>query len=167
MRKVSVDDVDNERSPLGVHSVRRPVSDALGTEQFAMNFFELQPGESFSGGLHAHHDQEELFYVLSGEATFDVADEPDSGAVESVTVAAGEAIRFPPGEFQEGYNEANRDEPVTGFAFGAPGSRHDWDAIESVLHCGECGEETGHGLSLTDDDRFEFTCRECGNVLAT
>jgi hypothetical protein len=34
-----------------------------------------------------------------------------------------------------------------GFAFGAPSSRHEWDEIESVLYCAECGEETGHGLS--------------------
>ncbi|WP_254840173.1 cupin domain-containing protein [Natronomonas marina] len=166
MRKVAVDEVDNERSPLGVHSVRRPVSDALGTDHFAMNYFELEPGESFSGGLHTHHDQEELFYVQSGEATFDVADEPDSSATESVSVDAGEVVRFPPGQFQEGYNDADNDETVVGFAFGAPSSKHDWESIESVLHCSECGEETGHGLALTDENRFEFTCGECGNVVS-
>lgn len=161
MRKVAIEDVDVERSPLGVHSVRKPVSGALGSEHFAMNYFELQPGESFSGGLHTHHDQEELFYVQSGEATFDVADEPSTDAAESVAVGAGEVVRFPPGQFQEGYNDG--DEPVEGFAFGAPSSRHDWEAIETALHCSECGEETGHGLSLTEDDRFEFTCTDCGN----
>ena len=162
MRKVAIEDVDVERSPLGVHSVRKPVSDALGTEHFAMNYFELQPGESFSGGLHTHHDQEEVFYVLEGEATFDVADEPSSDATESVTVSAGEVVRFPPGQFQEGYND-DEDDPVVGFAFGAPSSKHDWESIESVLHCSECGEETGHGLSLTEENRFEFTCGQCGN----
>jgi hypothetical protein len=50
MRKVAIDDVEVERSPLGVHSVRKPVSEALGTDHFAMNYFELEPGESFSGG---------------------------------------------------------------------------------------------------------------------
>ena len=160
-----IDDVDNEPSPLGVHSVRRPVSDALGTDHFAMHYFELEPGESFSGGLHTHHDQEEVFYVQSGEATFDVADEPDSSATESVSVGAGEVVRVPPGQFREGYNEAASDEPVVGFAFGAPASKHDWDAIESVLHCRECGEETGHGLALTDAGGFELTCEECGSVV--
>ncbi|MFT4903740.1 MAG: mannose-6-phosphate isomerase-like protein (cupin superfamily) [Natronomonas sp.] len=166
MRKVAIDEVDIELSPLGVHSVRRPVSDALGTEHFAMNYFELEPGESFSGGLHTHHDQEEVFYVQSGEATFEVADEPDSGATETVSVGAGEVIRFPPGQYQEGSNDADNDEPIVGFAFGAPASKHDWEEIESVLHCSECGEETGHGLSLTDDNSFEFDCNECGNVLS-
>ena len=142
MRKVAIDDVEVELSPLGVHSVRKPVSEALGTDHFAMNYFELEPGESFSGGLHAHHDQEEVFYIQ-----------------------AGEAVRFPPGQFQEGYNDPDNDDAVVGFAFGAPSSRHEWDEIESVLGCAECGEETGHGLSLADDS-FEFTCNECGNVVS-
>lgn len=165
MRKVTIDDIDNQRSPLGVHSVRRPVSDELGTEHFAMNYFELEAGESFSGGLHTHHDQEEVFYVQSGTAVFDVADEPSTDATESVTVDAGEVIRFQPGEFQQGYNAEDSEEPVTGFAFGAPASKHDWDQIESVLECRECGEETGHGLGLTDEGSFEFTCKECGNQM--
>jgi mannose-6-phosphate isomerase-like protein (cupin superfamily) len=165
MRKVAIGDVGNERSPPGVHSVRRPVSDAIGTDHFAMNYFELEPGESFSGGLHAHHDQEEVFYVQSGEATFDVADESGSSATESVSVGAGEVVRVPPGQFREGYNEAASDEPVVGFAFGAPSSKHDRDEIESVLHRHDCGEETDHGLALTDAGSFEFTCGECGNVV--
>ncbi len=166
MRKVTIDDVDIELNPLDVHSIRRPVSDALGTEHFAMNYFELEPGESFSGGLHTHHDQEEVFYVQSGEATFDVAEEPDSDAVESVSVGAGEVIRFPPGEYQTGYNEQENDEQVVGFAFGAPDSKHDWEDIEAVLFCQECGEETGHGMALTADGKFEFTCEECGATVS-
>ena len=76
----------------------------------------------------------------------------------------GEVVRFPPGQFQEGYNDG--DEPVVGWALGAPSSKHDWDEIESVLPCSECGEETGHGLSLTEDNDFAFTCTECGNEVS-
>ena len=159
MRKVAIDEVDIELSPLGVHSVRRPVSDALGTEHFAMNYFELEPGESFSGGLHTHHDQEEVFYVQSGTATFDVGLDR-----EPVDVDAEEIIRFPPGEFQEGYNDG--DEPVTGFAFGAPAAKHDWEDIEAMMPCSECGEETGHGMALTDEGQFRFMCGECGAEIA-
>lgn len=166
MRKVAIEDVDLQLSPLGVHSVRRPVSDALGTEHFAMNYLELEPGESFSGGLHTHHDQEELFYVQSGTVTFDVADEPDSDATRQVDVAAGEVVRFPPGQYQEGYNDADRDERVAAFAFGAPASKHDWDSLESVLHCSGCGEETGHSVSLTPEGTFAFECLECGTDLS-
>ena len=123
MEKVEINEVRNEVNPMEVHEVRRPVSDALGTDHFAMNYFELEPGESFSGGLHAHHDQEEVFYVQSGEATFDIADQPDSSATESVTVGADEVIRFFPGSSRRGNNDP--DDDVAGFAFGAPSDRHE------------------------------------------
>ena len=155
MKRVEIDEVDNQVNPLGVHSVRRPVSRALGTEHFAMNYFELEPGESFSGGLHTHHDQEEVFYVETGTAAFEVG--PDR---EEVTVDAGELIRFEPGEYQTGRNSAD-DETLVGWAFGAPGARHDWDDIRSMVDCRECGEETPHGTTLTEEGRFELTCTGC------
>lgn len=154
MEKVAIDGVDNVTNPLGVHSVRKPVSGALGTEAFAMNYFELEPGESFSGGLHTHHDQEEVFYVQAGEATFEVGRER-----EEVSVAAGECIRFAPGEFQTGTNES--DERTIGFAIGAPKARHDFGAMESIVACRECDEETAHELDLTDQGAFHLTCTEC------
>ena len=156
MEKVAIDDVDIETSPLGVHSVRRPVSRALDTSDFAMNYFELEPGDSFSGGLHTHHDQEEVFYVQEGTATFEVGRDR-----ETREVAPGECIRFSPGEFQVGYNDS--EESVTGFALGAPKASHDFGEIESIVPCRVCGEETPHGLALTDDGDFRFTCEECGN----
>ena len=156
MEKVSIEDVDIVNNPLGVHSVRKPVSRDLGTDSFAMNYFELEPGESFSGGLHAHHDQEEVFHVQEGTATFEVGRDR-----EEHEVAAGELIRFAPGEFQMGKNDS--DERVVGFALGAPKARHDFDEMESVVHCRECGEETAHDTVLTDQGAFAFTCRECGN----
>jgi len=155
MEKVSIDDVPVQNSPLGVHSVRKPVSSMLGTTDFAMNYFELEPGESFSGGLHTHHDQEEVFYVEEGLARFDVGLDR-----ETVLVEAGELIRFAPGEFQAGYNEG--EDTLVGWALGAPDSKHDWDDIESIVDCRECGEETPHGLELTDEGRFRMTCNDCG-----
>ncbi|WP_255150250.1 cupin domain-containing protein [Halorarius halobius] len=160
MEKVSIDEVPVENSPLGVHSERRPVSAALGTESFAMNFFRLEPGESFSGGLHTHHDQEEVFYVEEGSATFQVGRDR-----EEVTVDAGDLIRFDPGEFQRGDNTG--DGELVGWALGAPKSRHDWEEIESVVHCRECGEERPHGMALTDDGGFRMTCTECGSSFET
>ncbi|WP_336003120.1 cupin domain-containing protein [Halorientalis halophila] len=153
MEKVAVDDVEIQNNPLGVHSVRKPVSDALGTTDFAFNYFELQPGESFSGGMHRHHDQEEVFYVLEGTATFETLE-------ETVDVPADGAIRFEKGEYQTGGNET--DELVRGLAIGAPDSKHDWDELDALVYCSECGEETDHGMGFTDDGRFSFTCRECG-----
>ncbi|WP_126661038.1 cupin domain-containing protein [Haloterrigena salifodinae] len=161
MDKTAIDDVDIERNPMEVHSVRRPISQALGFTDFAMNYFELEPGESFSGGLHTHHDQEEVFYVQAGTVTFDTRSPGDEADGREVTVEAGEVIRFAPGEFQHGYNDS--DESVVGFAFGAPKARHDWGQIESLLYCRECEAEVGHGLELTDEGAFRMTCTECGN----
>lgn len=156
MEKVTIDDVAIVNNPLGVHSVRKPVSKELGTTDFAMNYFELEPGESFSGGLHAHHDQEEVFYVQEGTATFEVGHER-----EEIDVGAGEVIRFSPGEFQVGTNES--DERVVGFALGAPKASHDFEEMESLVDCRECGEERAHELELTDEANFRLTCTECGN----
>ncbi|WP_276260659.1 cupin domain-containing protein [Haloglomus litoreum] len=155
MEKVAIDDVETQNSPLGVHSLRKPVSSALGTEHFAMNYFELQPEESFSGGLHTHHDQEEVFYVMEGSVEFEVGLDR-----ETVLVEAGEVIRFEPGEYQTGWNRG--DEDVRGWALGAPGAQHDWDELESVVDCRECGEETPHATTINEEGRFAFTCNECG-----
>ena len=38
MDKTAIDDVDIERNPMEVHSVRRPISQALGFTDFAMNY---------------------------------------------------------------------------------------------------------------------------------
>jgi quercetin dioxygenase-like cupin family protein len=155
MEKVSIDDVDNQPNPLQVHDVRRPVSQALGAEHFAMNYFELGPGDSFSGGLHRHHDQEEVFYVEEGTAVFEVGRER-----EEHTVEAGELIRFEPGEFQQGYAVEDGD-GVVGWALGAPGASHEWEQLESLVYCSECEQERPHTTTLTDEGRFQLTCNEC------
>ncbi|WP_128478794.1 cupin domain-containing protein [Halorussus pelagicus] len=156
MEKVAIDAVDNERNPMKVHSVRKPVSRVLGTEHFAMNYFELEAGESFSGGLHRHNDQEEVFYVESGTATFEVGLDR-----EEVVVEAGELIRFPPGEFQKGYNDG--EATVEGWALGAPGAMHDWDELQSRAYCPECEDEKTHDMAFVEES-FELTCTECGTT---
>ncbi|QDX40577.1 cupin domain-containing protein [Salarchaeum sp. JOR-1] len=156
MKHVAIDDVDTEVNSLQVHDVRKPVSRALGTTDFAMNYFELAPGDSFSGGLHTHHDQEEVFYVESGTATFDVGKDR-----REVDVGERELVRFEPGEFQTGYNDT--DERVVGWALGAPGSQHDWDDIQSYVYCPDCEDEREHDLALVDG-AFELTCTDCGNT---
>jgi uncharacterized cupin superfamily protein len=139
--------------------VRRPVSRALGTTDLAMDYFELEPGDSFSGGLHTHRDQEEFFYVVEGTATFEVGRER-----ETVPVREGECIRFAPREFQVGSNES--DGRVVGLALGAPGASHDFADLESITPCRECDDETVHDLELTDEGAFRFTCTECGTDFA-
>jgi len=159
MDRVTVEDVENRPNPLGVHSTRRPVSRALGTEHVALVEYELAPGEQFSGGLHTHHDQEEIFYVQEGTATFEVGEDRDE-----VTVEAGQVVRFPPGEFQSGHNRS--DESVRALAVGAPGARHDWDALESLAPCAECGEETTHDVRAPNEDGvMQLVCQECGTEM--
>jgi len=62
--KVDLDSV--ERAALSGAADRRDVSAALGATDVAIMYHELEPGEAFSGGFHAHHDREELFVVLEG-----------------------------------------------------------------------------------------------------
>lgn len=154
MEKVAIGNVETEINPMRVHSVRKPVSRALGTTDVAMNYFELESGESFSGALHAHEDQEEIFYVEAGTATFEVGVER-----KTVDVGAGELIRFPPGEFQKGSNEGT--ERVVGWAIGAPGASHDWEELYSRAYCPECEDETTQDVGFADG-QFELACTECG-----
>jgi uncharacterized cupin superfamily protein len=148
MEKVAIEELDNWMGPA---SVKRPLGKALGSERLAANYYELAPGESFAFGYHAHEEQEELFYVLEGTATF----ETDSG---EVTVRADEAIRFSPGEFQRGRNET--DERVRAIAVGSPA-----DAGELTLlrECDACGERTEQAIEPTDEkDALVTRCLECG-----
>lgn len=87
------------------------LSDALGTEAVAINYFERASGESIGDCYHRHHEQEEVFYVISGSATF----ETEEG---DVPVDAGELIRFGPGEWQQGWNYG--DARLRVLALGAP-----------------------------------------------
>ena len=97
-----------------------------------------------------------MFYVQDGTATFRVGRDR-----EEHEVAAGECIRFAPGEFQVGTNDS--EDVVIGVALGAPKASHDFEEIESIVPCRECSEETAHGLDLTDTGIFRFVCEECGN----
>lgn len=168
MEKVTVDEIEHVEHPMGINSVRRPLSEALGTTDVGIVYYELEPGESFSGGLaHRHHDQEEVFYVLSGAATFEIGEDHRRTPVEE-----GEVVRIPLGEFQKGLNES--DERVVAVAVSAPGRQHEWDELDVLLDCGECGEETIHdcqpiGSGEWQAERIDLraTCRECGTSVST
>jgi len=127
MRKVTIDDL--EPDVLGEGSDRRGLSDPLGTTDVAINHYRLGPGEGFPAGLHAHMDQEEVFLVLDGEASFETMD-------GEVTVGSGEAIRFSPGEFQSGRNASGSE--LTAVAIGAPRETED---VRIPVDCPDCGAE--------------------------
>ena len=148
MEKTAIGDLDDWMGPA---SVKRSVGSALGAEHLAMNYYELEPGESFAFGYHAHGDQEEMFYVVEGTATF----ETEEG---DVTVGTGEVVRFAPGEFQQGRNET--DAPVKALAVGAPS---DSGELTLLRECPDCGERTENEIEPTDDKRALLTrCGECG-----
>ena len=150
MERVSLDDVDDF---LGPAAVKRSLSRALGTTDVALNYYELAPGDAFAFGYHRHDDQEEVFVVQDGTVTF----ETEAGPVE---VAAGEAVRFAPGEYQRGVNRG--DERVRALALGAP---KDAEATEILRDCPACGERTPQAIEMTDDrDALVTRCAACGGL---
>ena len=144
-------DVSDMKSRMGPASVIRPLTDALGLSDFAMNYYELEPGESFAYGFHAHEKQEEVFYVQSGTVTFETVE-------DEVEVVAGELVRFGPGEYQRGTNRG--DERVVALAMGAP---QEAGETEILRECEDCGERTPQTLELTEGkDAILTICEECG-----
>lgn len=167
MEHLAIDEVEHVDHPALVNTVRKPISEALGTTDFAMVYHELAPGDAFSGALHTHHDQEEVFYIVDGTATFEVGTDRDR-----IDVGEGELVRFAPGEFQRGFNDT--DERVVGFVFGAPGAEHAWDELEVLVPCRDCGEETIHGTEPVESGSWQVdtlelrvTCGECGDSYTT
>lgn len=150
MEHASVDDRRTVDAPR-----RLDLSDPLGTTDLAINYYNLDPGQGFSGVFHTHLEQEEAFYILSGTATFEYADEPLADR-DTVEVGPDEAIRFAPGEYQSGWNRG--EEQVTGVAFGAP-----LDTEDPVRVPGPCPECDEPALKLLFGDREVGTrCPGCG-----
>ena len=148
METVRIEDVENSVQPA---AVMRRLTDPLGTEHLAINYYELEPGDSFGFGYHRHPGQEEVFYIMAGTATFETED-------GEVTVEAGEAIRFGPGEWQLGRNADERT--VRALAMGAPA-----DERETELHreCDNCGGRQPTRIERAEDeDALVTICESCG-----
>ena len=147
MEKVRIDDVENSVQPA---AVMRQLTEPLGTTDLAINYYELEPGDSFAFAYHNHEVQEELFYVIAGTATFETEDGP-------ITVAEGEIIRFDREEFQRGWNYG--DEPVTALALGAP---LEYGKQVKLRYCPNCDEKTDNRLERTGDDKTVVAiCKTC------
>ena len=148
MERTDVDDLENRARTA---SITKRLTEPLGLEEMALNYYELEPGDSFSGGMHTHTNQEEAFYVLEGTATFETVD----GTRE---VGPGEAVRFAPGEYQEGRNEGDRR--VRALAFGAP---QESGEVRVPLACRECGG-SDYLVSHVHEEGITLECPECGNA---
>jgi quercetin dioxygenase-like cupin family protein len=148
METTAIDDLD---SMMGPAAVKKRLAKGLEATEIALNYYELEAGETFGFGYHRHPDQEEVFYVLDGTATF----ETEEGDVD---VAAGEAVRFAPGEWQLGRNDG--EEPVRALAIGAP--KDDREA-EIKRACENCETRTEHRVELADDrSAILAICTNCG-----
>lgn len=145
MEHVRIDAVEDWMGPA---SIKRPLGRALGTTEMAINYYELAPGESFAFGYHRHTEQEEVFYIQSGTVTF----ETEAG---DVAVETGEAIRFEPGEFQQGTNHS--DERVVAVALGGPAEPGE---TEIRRDCPDCGERTPQRIEPADD-ALRTLCENC------
>lgn len=148
MEVVDIENVENSIQPA---TVMRKLTDELGLTDLAINYYELEPGDSFAFAYHSHGIQEEVFYVQSGTATF----ETEAG---EVAVDAGECIRFGPGEFQRGWNRG--EEPVRALAIGAP---LEYGKMIKLRDCPDCGERTDTDLEMAaDEEAIVAICVECG-----
>lgn len=163
MERIAIDDVDPEPYDEDLHADCRDLADPLGTEHVAITRYVLEPGERFSGSVHAHVDQEEVFLVLEGEATFETR--TDDGDPREVTVAEDEVIRFAPGEFQSGRNDD--DDRVVAFALGAP---RDTDDVrisripvldDRDVTCPDCGHDH---MRVRTDGEAGLECPACGTT---
>ena len=157
METVSIDDLDPAPAENDVD--RRALTGPLNAANVAINRYALDPGERFSGSLHAHADQEEVFLIVEGEATFETYSprgrtEPARSSGE-ITVGENEAIRFAPGEFQSGKNAT--DEPVVALALGAP---RDSEDVRVPLPCPEGGHKDRRPV-VTDGAEI-LVCPDCG-----
>jgi uncharacterized cupin superfamily protein len=151
MEKVETDDV--EPRFFGEADVdRRALTDPLDATDLAINYYRLEPGQSLSGGMHTHMDQEEVFYVVDGTVTF----ETPEGEHE---VGGDEAIRFAPGDYQTSENKTDDDAVV--LALGAPKDSSD---VRVPMECRECGDSDSLRFHMTSDGQH-LECPECGNTV--
>jgi mannose-6-phosphate isomerase-like protein (cupin superfamily) len=149
MQQVAIDAVEPATDGRGRE--RRGLTGGLGLTDVAVNHYTVAPGERVSG-LHGHGDQEEVFLVLEGTATFETYDGEEGRVVE---VDAGEAVRFAPGEYQSARNAG--EEPLVCYALGAPPDSED---VRVPLACPDCGH--GHVRPTLADDRTPvLACPDC------
>lgn len=150
MDSIRIDEIDRQ---IDAATVLRPLTEALGATNVALNYYELAPGDSFAYGYHRHDKQEEIFLVQDGSVTFETEEGP-------VTVDAGGAIRFAPGEYQRGVN--NGTERVVAFAIGAP---QDTGDSEILRDCEACDDRTSHTVEQTENGTERVTrCLVCGDI---
>ncbi|SDY68308.1 cupin domain-containing protein [Halopenitus persicus] len=103
----------------------RGLTEPAGLSEFAMNRYRAAPGEQIPLAYHYHEEQEEAFYVLSGELAVETPG-------ETYEVPAGQVFAVDPGDPQRAYNPADAEEAVEVLAIGAPQTTGDAKPYESA-----------------------------------
>lgn len=158
MESVSIDHEEPDVDQVGS---RRRLSASLGAEFVALNHYRIKSGEGLPGGIHTHMDQEEVFVILQGEATFETMN-------GEVTIDEGEAIRFAPGEFQSGKNMG--DTELRLLALGAPIDSTDTRIPATCPICSHDNmriDREGDQLTFVcpdcNSEQYPADCPECGH----
>lgn len=99
----------------------RPVDEMLGLEKMGAKLWYFDPGDEV--GYHAHPEEEELYYVVSGEFSLKLGDSDDP-TYETV----GPGTFYAAGSYEPHGHRCVGDEPGVMLAIGAPG-----DASDEVL----------------------------------
>lgn len=106
----------------------------LGVQAFGMNLIALQPGER--GRIHAHEHQEEVYLVLEGELTVQLAD-------EAHVLGPDQLMRVGPAVRRQLINAG--DAPVVLIALGGAGEHQGRDG-----RAWEAWDEEGPGRAPQD-----------------
>jgi uncharacterized cupin superfamily protein len=104
----------------------RRLTEAAGLSEMAINRYRADPGEQIPLAYHYHDDQEEAFYVVSGELHVET---PEGTKV----AGAGHLFAVSPGSPQRAYNPADAEESLEVLAIGAPAGTeevHQYDPAE-------------------------------------
>lgn len=141
--------IENGSTEETAEKVFHPLSEALKTSNIAINYYEVPPGETIGDCYHRHHEQEEVFYIIAGTATFEI----EQG---NVVVEAGELVRVAPGEWQQGMN--HEDSRLKVLALGAPREQGPTDLRRE---CPACDERTPVESESTNDE-LVYYCGVCG-----
>lgn len=157
MEHVTIDEIEPSGSMGGQEL--RSLTEPLAASNLAIERYVVEPGGAFTGGLHATAGREEVVYVTAGTATYETRPEPAAES-ETVTVAAGEVVRFAPGEYKQGRNEG--DEPVVAFSIAAPPDPGEYRVPQPCEACGE----SDYRVAEPGDDGFALVCPACGDTVS-
>lgn len=99
--------------PCRTWDVNGPAVDREALDLLGIRLYTVEPGEQMPLQYHYHERQEEGFYVLSGELSFET---PET----TYTVEEGELFLVEPGSPQRAFNPSDAEGPVRVLAAGAP-----------------------------------------------